>query len=78
MLDKIDEYRRNWLLHLQRMPQHRIPLKSSTTVHKEIEQLGDRRNAGESSCNSGDGAGQMAKLLILLMKINLPLRDLGR
>jgi hypothetical protein len=27
-LDKIDEYRRNWLLHLQRMPQHRIPLKS--------------------------------------------------
>jgi hypothetical protein len=28
ILDKIDEYRRNWLLHLQRMPQHRIPLKS--------------------------------------------------
>jgi hypothetical protein len=25
---KIDEYRRNWLIHLQRMPQHRIPLKS--------------------------------------------------
>jgi len=22
ILDKIDEYRRNWLLHLQRMPQH--------------------------------------------------------
>ena len=28
ILDKIDEYRRNWLLHLQRMPQDRIPLKS--------------------------------------------------
>jgi hypothetical protein len=28
ILDKRDEYRRNWLLHLQRMPQHRIPLKS--------------------------------------------------
>jgi hypothetical protein len=28
ILDKIDEYRKNWLLHLQRMPQHRIPLKS--------------------------------------------------
>jgi hypothetical protein len=28
ILDKIDEYRRNWLLHLQRMPQHRITLKS--------------------------------------------------
>jgi len=25
---KIDEYRRNWLQHLQRMPQNRIPLKS--------------------------------------------------
>jgi len=28
ILDKTDEYRRNWLLHLQRMPHYRIPLKS--------------------------------------------------
>jgi len=28
ILDKIDEYRRNWLLHLRRMPLNRIPLKS--------------------------------------------------
>jgi len=28
ILDKLDEYRRNWLSHLQRMPQTRIPLKS--------------------------------------------------
>jgi hypothetical protein len=28
ILDKIDEHRSNWLLHLQRMPQNRIPLKS--------------------------------------------------
>jgi len=28
ILDKIDEYRRNWLSHLQRMPQNRIPWKS--------------------------------------------------
>jgi len=28
ILDKIDEYRRNWLSHLQRKPQNRIPLKS--------------------------------------------------
>jgi len=28
ILDKIDEYRRNWLSHWQRMPQHRIPLKA--------------------------------------------------
>jgi len=28
ILCKIDEYRRSWLLHLQRMPHNRIPLKS--------------------------------------------------
>jgi len=28
ILNKIDEYRRHWLLHLQRMPVNRIPLKS--------------------------------------------------
>ena len=28
ILDKIDEYRRNWLSHLQRMSQNRIALKS--------------------------------------------------
>jgi len=28
ILDKIDEYRWNWLSHLQRTPQNRIPLKS--------------------------------------------------
>ena len=28
ILDKIDEYRRNWLAHIQRMPQNQIPLKS--------------------------------------------------
>jgi hypothetical protein len=28
ILDKIDKYRLNWFLHLQRMPQNRIPLKS--------------------------------------------------
>jgi hypothetical protein len=27
ILDKTDEYRRNWLLHLQGMPPNRIPLK---------------------------------------------------
>ena len=28
ILDKIDEYRRNWFQHLQRMPENRIPSKS--------------------------------------------------
>jgi hypothetical protein len=32
----------------------------TATAHKERERLGDRRNVGESSCNSGDGTGQMA------------------
>ena len=27
ILDKIDEYGRNWFQHLQRMPQNQIPLK---------------------------------------------------
>ena len=27
ILDKIDEYRKKWLLHIQRMPQNRISLK---------------------------------------------------
>jgi hypothetical protein len=27
ILDNIDAYRRNWLLHLQRIPSNRIPLK---------------------------------------------------
>ena len=28
ILDKIHKYRRNWFLHVQRMPPNRIPLKS--------------------------------------------------
>jgi len=28
ILDKIDEYRKKWLLHIHRMPQNRNPLKS--------------------------------------------------
>jgi len=28
ILDKIDEYRRNWLLQLQRMPHNGIPFKT--------------------------------------------------
>jgi hypothetical protein len=41
----------------------------TTTAHKEREQLGDRRNAGENSCNSGDGTGQMAQHLMFMMMI---------
>jgi hypothetical protein len=37
IFDKIDEYGRNWLLHLQRMPQNRIPLKSYRFVTFIVE-----------------------------------------
>jgi hypothetical protein len=37
------------------------------TAHKEGEQLGDRKNDGESNCNSGDGTGQMAQPWMFMM-----------
>jgi hypothetical protein len=37
------------------------------TAHKEREQLGDRRNDGESNCNSGNGTGQMAQPRMFMM-----------
>jgi hypothetical protein len=39
----------------------------TATAHREREQLGDRRNVGESSCNCGDGTGQMAQPLMFMM-----------
>jgi hypothetical protein len=48
-----------------------IPLESLknhfTTAHKEREQSGDRRNDGESNCNSGVGTGQMAQPWMFMM-----------
>ena len=67
ILDKTDEYRRNWLLHLQRMPLSRIPWKSYHYRPQEGEQLEDRRNVGESSCNSGDGTDQRVQSLMMMM-----------
>jgi len=34
-----------------------------TTDHNEGEQLEDRRNVGENSCNSGDGTDQTGPIL---------------
>jgi len=49
--------------------------KHTTISNKEREQSGDRRNVGESSCNSGDGTGQMAQPLMFMMMImiNFPM-----
>ena len=51
----------------------------TSTAHKEREQLGDWRSNGESSCNSGDGTGQMAQPWMFMMMIAVPfsvVRDL--
>ena len=37
----------------------------TTTDHKEGEQLEERRNVGESSCNFGDGTDQTVRSLML-------------
>jgi hypothetical protein len=52
----------------------------TTTAHKEREQLGDRRNDGESNCYSGDGTGQMAKpwMFMMMMMITHVLHLLQR
>ena len=55
LLDKIDEYRRNWLSHLHKTESL---WNHTTTDHKEGEQMEDRRSVGASSCNSGDGTDQ--------------------
>jgi hypothetical protein len=41
----------------------------TAAAHREREQLGDRRNVGESSCNCGDGTGQMGQPLMFMMMI---------
>jgi hypothetical protein len=40
-----------------------------TTAHKEREQSGDRKNDGESNCNSGDRTGQMAQPWMFMMMV---------
>ena len=41
----------------------------TTTDHKEVEQLEDRRNVGKSSCNFGDGMDQRVHSLMFIMMI---------
>ena len=42
-LDKIDEYRLNCHLHLQRMPQNRVPLKSYRYRPQATRTMGRRK-----------------------------------
>ena len=66
------EYRRNWLLHLQSMPQSLW--NHTTTDHKEGGQLEDRRSVGASSCNSVDGTGQRVQslMIMIMMMVVIP------
>jgi hypothetical protein len=69
ILDKIDEYRKKWLLHIQRMPQNRIPLKSYNYRRQGRSQLDDLKNVGESNCKPGDGTDQRVQSLVFMMMI---------
>jgi len=46
----------------------------TTTDHKEGKQLEDKRSAGPSSCNSGDGTDQRVQSLMFMMMMILKLR----
>jgi hypothetical protein len=49
------------------------PWNHTTTDHNEGEQLEDRRNFGESICNSGDRTDQRGQSLMFMMMVYLPL-----
>ena len=66
ILDKIDEYRRNWFQHLERHKTESL-LNRTTTDHKEGEQLEDRRNVGESCYNFEDGTDPRVQSLMFMM-----------
>ena len=48
-----------------------IPYRT-TADRKEGEQLEDRRNVGESSCNFGDGTDQRVQSLMFMMMVMIP------
>jgi len=43
-----------------------------TTDHKEEEQLENRRNVGENSCNSGDATDQRVQSLMFMIIMMMP------
>jgi len=64
ILDKVDEYRRNWLLTCKECHKTESLWSHTTTDNREEEQLEDRRNVDESCCNSGDGTVQRVQFFI--------------
>ena len=67
ILDKIDEYRKKWLLHIQRMPQNRIPLKSYN-YRPQGRSIGrPKKRWREHNYNPGDGTDQRVQSLVFMM-----------
>ena len=67
ILDKIDEYRRNWLLHLQRMQPNRIPLKSYHYRPQGRRTIGRPKKRWREQFKSGDGTDQRIQSLMFMM-----------
>jgi len=67
ILDEVDGYRRNWFYTCKECHQIESLSNHITTDHKEEQQLEDRRNVGESSCDSGDGTDQRVQSLMFMM-----------
>jgi len=57
------------LQHVNIISYHISLCNHTTTDHKEGEQLEDRRNVGQSSCNFGDGTDQRVQSLMFMMMI---------
>ena len=71
ILDKIDEYRKKWLLHIKRMPQNRIPLKFYNYRPQGRRSIGRPKNVGESNYSPGDGTDQRVQSLVFMMMTDL-------
>ena len=67
LLHKIDEFRQNWLSHLQRMPQNRIPLKSYHYRPQGRRTIGRPKKRWREQFNSGDGTDQRVQTLLFMM-----------
>ena len=76
ILDRIDEYRRNWLSHLQRMPQNRMPLKSYHYRPQGRRTIGRLRNDAQAAVTLETerikGSNPWGLLLLLLLLLLLP------
>jgi hypothetical protein len=67
ILDRIDEYRINWLLHLQRLPQKLNALEIIPLQTTRKENSWKTEETLEINCKSGDGTDQRVQSLLFMM-----------